>query len=87
MTQERRHNTGAIRELLLAAFTVEELRGLFSFAMSRDLRLVVGELAPEDGKAEMVRKAIAYCRSHFLLDELLAEVQEASPRAYARFED
>jgi tetratricopeptide (TPR) repeat protein len=86
MAQERRHNIGAIRELLLAAFNAEELRGLFAFAMSRDLRLVVGEFAPEDGKTAMVRKAVAYCRSRFLMDELLSEVKEANPRTYARFE-
>ena len=87
MTQGRRHNIRAIRELLLVGFSVEELRGLFSFPMSRELRPVADEFAPEDGKPAMVRKAIVYCRSRFLLDELLAEVKVANPRAYARFED
>ena len=87
MTEESQHNIRAIRELLQTAFNVEELRVLFSFAMSHDLRPVAGEFMPEDGKPAMVRKAVAYCRSRFLLDELLAEVKEANPRAYARFED
>ena len=87
MTEESQHNIRAIRELLLTAFNVEELRVLFSFAMSHDLRPVADEFMPEDGKPAMVRKAVAYCRSRFLLDELLAEVKEANPRAYARFED
>ena len=87
MAQERRHNIGVIRELLLAAFTAEELRGLFSFAINRELRPVVDQFSPEDDKPAMVRKAVAFCRSRFILDELLAEVQEANPGTYARFED
>ena len=78
---------GVIRELLLAAFTVEELGGLFSFAINRELRPVVDQFSPEDDKPAMVRKAVAFCRYRFLLDELLAEVKEANPGAYAHFED
>ena len=85
MTLERRHNLQTIRELLLVGFTVEELRSLFAFAMSRELRPLADEFVPEDGKPAMVRKAISYCRSRFLLDELLAEIKEANPRAYSRF--
>jgi hypothetical protein len=86
MTQEPRHNIRAIRELLQAAFEVEEFRGLFSFAMCDDLHPVAGVFMPEDGNPAMVRKAVEYCQSRCLLDELLAEVKEANPRAYARFE-
>ena len=86
MTEETRHNIRAIRDLLETAFSVEELRGLFSFAENRDLRPVADQFTPEDSKPAMVRKAVEYCRSRFLLDELLAEVKDANPRAYERFE-
>ena len=85
MTEDQRHNIRAIRKLLLAAFDVEELRGLFSFARNHDLHPVAGQFTPEDSKPAMVRKAVGYCQSRFLLDELLAEVKEANPRAYDRF--
>ena len=70
----------AIRELLQTAFNVEDLRGLFSFAVNRDLRPVADQFTPEDSKPAMVRKAVEYCRSRFLLKELLAEIAEAKPR-------
>jgi tetratricopeptide (TPR) repeat protein len=87
MIEGSRHNIRAIRELLEIGFNVEELRGLFSFAVCYDLRPVADVFLPEDTQPVMVDKAIAYCRSRFLLDELLAAVKEDNPRAYARFED
>ena len=85
MTEEQRHSIHAIRELLLEAFNVEELRVLFSFAMCDDLHPVADRFMPVDGKPAMVRNAVEYCQSHLLLDELLAEVKEANPRAYDCF--
>ncbi len=82
----QRYNLRTLRELLQTAFSVEDLRGLFSFAVHVDLRPVAAQFTPEDSKPAMARKAIEYCQSHFLLDELLAEIRDANPRAYERFE-
>jgi len=80
------YDIGTIRELLLAAFTAEELRSLFQFASTPDLRAVVNEFSPDDGLSAMAGKSVAYCQKHLLLGELLTEVKEANPRQYARFE-
>lgn len=77
----------AIRDLLVKGFNVEELHGLFLYAANGDLHAAVKEFGPGDGPAAMARKAIEYCQSKFLLDELLAEIQRENPRAYAQFED
>ena len=82
----QRYNLRTLRELLQTAFSVEDLRGLFSFAMHADLRPVADQFTPEDSKPAMVRKAVRYCQSRYLLDELVAEIQDANPRAYTRFE-
>ena len=87
MSEETRHNIPAIRELLRAGFNVEELRSLFSFAKCHELRPIADEFTPEDGKPAMIRKAVKYCQSRFLLNELLAEIEDANPRAYAQFEE
>ena len=86
MAEQPQHNIRAIQELLITGFNVEQLRSLFSFARCEELRPVADEFTPEDGKPVMARKAIDYCQSRLLLDELLAEVREANPRAYEQFE-
>ena len=82
----QRYNLRTLRELLQTAFSVEDLRGLFSFAMQADLRPVTDQFTPEGSKPAMVRKAVRYCQSRYLLDELVAEIKDANPRAYERFE-
>ena len=77
------HNLIAIRQLLLAAFTPESLR---RFLEDHQLfRPIVAEFGPGHGLTDMVDEAVTYCRTHLLLDELLAEVREVNPRQYARF--
>ncbi len=82
----QRYNRRAVRQLLLAAFSAEELRDLFYFSKTPELQAVPDQFAPGDSYPTMVRKAVRYCDSRFLLGEMLAEVKEANPRAYARYE-
>ena len=86
MTEESRYDVSAIRELLVSAFNVEDLHHLFSFAENQALHPVAELFALADGRRAMAGKAIEYCQTRVLLDELLAEVKEARPRAYERFE-
>jgi hypothetical protein len=81
-----RYNVRAIRELLLEAFTAEEFQDLLYFAKTPELREVPDKFAPGDSYPAMVRKALRYCDSHYLLCELLAAVKEANPRAFEQFE-
>jgi formylglycine-generating enzyme required for sulfatase activity len=78
------YNIAAIRQLLLAAFTPEELR---RFCYDRpDFRPVVDLFGPGLGFSAMVDQVVEYCDRRVLLDELLAEVKQTNPRQYARFE-
>lgn len=79
-------NIAAVRDLLLAAFTTEELRRLFLYASDPRLRPLVDEFSPGDGLAMMVDKAIVWCDKRAMLPVLLAEVQRERPEQYARFE-
>jgi hypothetical protein len=77
------HNLKAIRELLLAALSPEELR---SFCYDRPtFRPIVDLFGPGLGFTDMVDRAVEYCDKHLLLDELLAGVKQTNPRQYARF--
>ena len=85
--ESQRYDLKAIRQLLLAAFSAEELHDLFYFSKTPELREVPNQFAPGDSYPTMVRKAVRYCNSRYLLGELLAEVKEANPRAFEKFED
>ena len=77
------YNIAAIRQLLLAAFTPEELR---RFCEDRpDFQLVVRRFGPGHGHDDMVDELITYCRNFLLFPELLAELKQYNPRQYARF--
>jgi len=78
-------NTGAIRKLLLDAFTVEDLRRFWQDSSAfRDLLDSVEE---QKGLKGHVDKLITYCSKRLLFRELLAEVEERNPRQYARHQD
>ena len=77
------HNIAAIRQLLLAAFTPEELR---RFCYDRpEFRPVVRRFGPGHGLDDMVDELITYCDTHLLFGELLSQVRQANPGQYARF--
>lgn len=74
-----------VHQLLLDAFTVEELDRLFRFSSNLELKKVAREFSPGDGLTIRADKAISYCQRHLLLPDLLAEVRRANPRQYDRF--
>jgi hypothetical protein len=78
------YDLGALRRLLLAAFTHEELR---RFCQDRPLfRPVVAHFAPDHGLDDLVDEVMDYCRTRYLWPDLLAEIAKENPRQYARFE-
>ncbi len=85
MTRDtQKSNIATIRQLLLAAFTPEELR---RFCEDRPtFRPVVRRFGPGYGHDDMVDEVITYCRTRLLFKELLLEVKDHNPRQYARFE-
>ncbi len=86
MTGEpREYSIATIRELLLAAFSAETLPRFLRDR--RDFRPVLAQFSRSHGLDDMVAEVIDYCQTHLLWDKLLAEVRQANPRQYARFED
>jgi hypothetical protein len=78
------YNLAAIRQLLLAAFTAEELR---RFCQDRPaFRPILDEFGPEQGLSARVARVIDYCETHILFDQLLAEIKATNPAQYQRFE-
>lgn len=75
----------ATRDLLLAAFTAEDLRRLVLYTSSPALRPLANEFGPSDGLATAVEKIVTYCWKRDLLPALLNEVKADNPSQYARF--
>jgi hypothetical protein len=76
------YNIAEIRELLLAAFTAEELR---RFCVDRPpFRLVVNNVSSRAGLQDIVDAVITHCDKRLLFDQLLTEVQRINPAQYAR---
>jgi formylglycine-generating enzyme required for sulfatase activity len=84
--QSQSHNLRAIRDCLVHAFNDEELKELFYFSENSALRNVGNQFLYGESLTAWVQKAVSYCERYDLLDELLAEIKDANPRAYARFE-
>lgn len=81
---DQKYSIAAIRDLLLSAFTVDDLE---RFCYDRP------KLKPLHAKFEyplslekMVGTVITYCDNHALLGELLDEVKEVNLKQYERFE-
>jgi HEAT repeat protein len=79
------YNTTAIRDLLRAAFTAEELQRLFLYTDDRDLRPLVLEFGDGESLVARVDKVIVWCEKRRQLPALLAEVRRERPEQYARF--
>ena len=77
--------TAAIRDLLTAAFTAEELRRLFLYTENPALRPLTQAFGPNDGLTALVEKTITFCQTRDLLPDLLRQVEKERPRQYARF--
>jgi len=78
------YNLRAIRELILAAFTAEELRALVTY--DEELGPLRHEFSPSDAIIDMAGKTIDYCLRFVSMEHLLSLVEEERPRQYARFE-
>jgi energy-coupling factor transporter ATP-binding protein EcfA2 len=77
----RSPNVAAIRQLLLAAFTPEDLR---RFCEDRDpFKSLLDRFASPNRLDQMVDEVVTYCEKQNLFDELLAQVEGANPRQYA----
>jgi len=80
------YNLSVVRDLLLAAFTDEELRRLVRYTSNPALRPLSHELGSGDDLVTMADKAITYCEKRGALPDLLAEVKQERARQYARLE-
>jgi len=83
MTDDRQdYDIGNIRALLVASFTVKDLR---RFCEDRPaFQPVVARFSPDHGVTDMVDEVIDYCRTHLLWDELLTELARERWKQYAR---
>jgi hypothetical protein len=68
------YNSAAIRELLLAAFTADDLRRFFLYTQNKHLKPLRQQFSPEDGLEAMAEKVILYCQTRSLLPDLLEEL-------------
>jgi len=75
----------AIRELLLAAYSADELRALIAY--DEELSPLRYEFAPNDSIIAMADKTIGYCMRRLLMEHFLSLVEKDRPLPYARFED
>jgi hypothetical protein len=81
---ETGYNLAAIRRLLTASFTPQELH---RFCQDRPrFRPIVYRFGPGHGLDDMVQEVIDYCANRLLWEELMAAVKEERPRQYRRFE-
>lgn len=78
------YNLGAIRELLLAAFTTEDLKRL-CFDNPR-FRPVYDEFSSGMGKTDVVDRIMEFGQNNSLITELLQVVKLQNPRQFANFE-
>jgi len=77
------YDVGAVRRLLLAAFTPQDL---VRFCQDEaPFRPVVAYFGPGQGLVDMVDRLVDYCRTRALWDELLAAVKRANPAQFDRF--
>ena len=73
----------AIRQLLIAAFTPEDLRRFCH--LRPDFRRVVNNFGPGQGLEDMVDRVIVLVQTRLLWQELLAEVVKENPAQYKEF--
>jgi hypothetical protein len=86
LTDPQSYDLAVIRDLLLAAFTADDLRRLVLYTSRSPLKPLIHQFSSGDGLAAMVEKTTTYCDKQGCLPDLLAEIRKANPRQYARFE-
>lgn len=83
----RRCNLSAVRELLLKAYTADDLQRLIRFCQNKELQPLSYELDGVDSLAQVVDKTIDYCDKRALLPDLLDGVRVDRPRWYDQYAD
>ncbi|HSR35515.1 MAG TPA: hypothetical protein VLY63_33515, partial [Anaerolineae bacterium] len=83
--ETRQYNLATIRDLLLAAFTADELRQFCYYR--KKFRPVVDRFGPKQGFDDMVHELITYCDRKLLFPELLAEIEKTSPAQYSEYKE
>lgn len=78
------YNLRAVRELLVAAYSVDELRALVDY--DEELGQLRHEFSPNDAILDLADKTIDYCLRYLILDYLLELVKGERPAQYTRFE-
>ena len=78
------YNLRAIRELILAAFSAEELPALVAY--DDELGPLRHEFSPSDAIIDVADKTIDYCLRFLLMEHFLGLVGEERSRQYARSE-
>ena len=80
--KEMPYDTAAIRDLLLNAFSPQELRW---FCQDRELfRPIVVRFSEKHGLDDMVGEVVDYCRTRLLWEELLDELEQVRPKQVVR---
>jgi hypothetical protein len=83
--EQPKYNFRAIRNLLIAAFSDQELRQLcYDIQEFRD---VLKEFSENMGRQKMAQLLVEYCERQVLLPLLLEVVKEEAPAQYAQFAD
>jgi len=78
------YNLRAIRELVVAAYAVDELRALVDY--DEELGPLCHEFSPNDAILDLADKTIDYCLRYLLMDHFLDLVEAERPARYACFE-
>jgi hypothetical protein len=78
----------ALRELLMAAFSAQDLVRLLRYTSNAELRnlAMTVDLSPQQSLTMLVETIIKACKAQSLLPDLLEEIKRENPRQYARFE-
>ncbi|MBN1811906.1 MAG: PD40 domain-containing protein [Anaerolineae bacterium] len=84
---EYEYHIRVIRDLLLDAFTAEDLRDCFLYTANDNLKPLLHKFGAKDNLAAMVAATITYCEKSKRWAELLKEVEEANPNQWERYKD
>lgn len=75
-----------MRDLLLAAFTADDLRRVILYTSRPALKPLIHQFSSGDGLAAMVEKTTTFCHKQDCVGDLLTEVKTANLRQFNRFE-
>jgi hypothetical protein len=76
-------NLGAVRRLIMDAFSPKDLRRLCEECP--DFRPALTSFGSDIGIRDMADILIEYCRTRLLFSELLSQIETRNPRQYAKY--